>query len=394
MIVDLERNDLSRVCEPGSVRWPELMVQRELAGVTHLVSTVEGRLRAGRRPGRDPGGAVPGRVGHRRAEDRRARPDRRARAGRPRRVDGRARRRSAPNGDLDLALTIRTFAIADGRIHLWVGGGIVWDSEPEAEIEESWVKARPLLAARRRPRARMTLLAVAVAGRGLVDPAEPVFARRRRGAAARRRGVRDDRASTTAGRSCSTRTSNGSPHRRRRSALPAPDAAARRALVELVVAAGGAPTTCCGSTGPARRSSRPCAALPAELERAARAGAGRSLPLGVALDAAWLLAGVKSTSYARQHGRRGGGAPARRRRRAASSPTAASCSRRRSANIWWRRGERCYTPALEPGRAAGVTRAIVLELAPEPATASRRAASRSPTCSRPTRRSRPRRSAR
>jgi para-aminobenzoate synthetase component I len=52
-----------------------------------------------------------------------------------------------PNGDLDLALTIRTFAVADGRIHLWVGGGIVWDSDPEAEIEESWVKARPLLTA-------------------------------------------------------------------------------------------------------------------------------------------------------------------------------------------------------------------------------------------------------
>jgi para-aminobenzoate synthetase component 1 len=52
-----------------------------------------------------------------------------------------------PNGDLDLALTIRTFAVAAGRIHLWVGGGIVWDSEPEEEIEESWVKARPLLAA-------------------------------------------------------------------------------------------------------------------------------------------------------------------------------------------------------------------------------------------------------
>ena len=55
--------------------------------------------------------------------------------------------RIRPNGDLDLALTIRTFAVAEGRIHLWVGGGIVWDSEPEAEVEESLVKARPLLAA-------------------------------------------------------------------------------------------------------------------------------------------------------------------------------------------------------------------------------------------------------
>ena len=52
-----------------------------------------------------------------------------------------------PDGDFDLALTIRTFALADGRAHLWVGGGIVWGSDPEAEIEESWVKARPLLAA-------------------------------------------------------------------------------------------------------------------------------------------------------------------------------------------------------------------------------------------------------
>jgi anthranilate/para-aminobenzoate synthase component I len=51
------------------------------------------------------------------------------------------------NGDLDLALTIRTFAIADGWIHLWDGGGVVWVSDPEAEVEESWVKARPLLTA-------------------------------------------------------------------------------------------------------------------------------------------------------------------------------------------------------------------------------------------------------
>ena len=51
------------------------------------------------------------------------------------------------NGDLDLALTIRTFAVAEGRIHLWVGGGIVWDSDPREEVEESCTKARPLLAA-------------------------------------------------------------------------------------------------------------------------------------------------------------------------------------------------------------------------------------------------------
>jgi para-aminobenzoate synthetase component I len=145
MIVDLERNDLSRVCEPGSIRWPELMVQRSLAGVTHLVSTVEGRLRedvglSEILAATFPGGSVTG-------------------APKIAALDviaalepvGRGASMGAlgvvhPNGDFDLALTIRTFAVAEERIHLWVGGGIVWDSEPEAEIEESWVKARPLLA--------------------------------------------------------------------------------------------------------------------------------------------------------------------------------------------------------------------------------------------------------
>ena len=146
MIVDLERNDLSRVCEPGSVRWPELMVERELAGVTHLVSTVEGRLRedvglAELLEATFPGGSVTG-APKIAAVDLIAELEpvgRGASMGALGTVRG--------NGDLELALTIRTFAIADGRIHLWVGGGIVWDSDPEAEIEESWTKAGPLLAA-------------------------------------------------------------------------------------------------------------------------------------------------------------------------------------------------------------------------------------------------------
>jgi anthranilate/para-aminobenzoate synthase component I len=50
------------------------------------------------------------------------------------------------NGDLELALTIRTFALVDGALHLWVGGGIVWDSDPAAEVDESLAKAAPLLA--------------------------------------------------------------------------------------------------------------------------------------------------------------------------------------------------------------------------------------------------------
>ena len=146
MIVDLERNDLAHVCVPGTVRWPELLVQQELAGVTHLVSTVEGRLRddvslAEILAATFPGGSVTG-------------------APKIAALDliatlepvGRGASMGAlgtihPDGDFELALTIRTFAVADGRVHLWVGGGIVWDSDPESEIEESWVKARPLLAA-------------------------------------------------------------------------------------------------------------------------------------------------------------------------------------------------------------------------------------------------------
>jgi len=144
MIVDLERNDLSRVCEPGTVRWPELMAQRELAGVPHLVSTVEGTLRDGvglaeLLGAMFPGGSVTGapKVA---ALDEIARLEpvgRGASMGALGVVRG--------NGDLELALTIRTFAVAEGRIHLWVGGGIVWDSDPHEEIEESWTKARPLL---------------------------------------------------------------------------------------------------------------------------------------------------------------------------------------------------------------------------------------------------------
>jgi para-aminobenzoate synthetase component 1 len=145
MIVDLERNDLSRVCEVGSIRWPELMAQRELAGVTHLVSTVEGRVRpdatlADILRATFPGGSITG-APKISAIDHIARLE----------PVGRGASMGAlgtiqANGDFELALTIRTFAVAEGRAHLWVGGGIVWDSDPEAEIEESWVKARPLLA--------------------------------------------------------------------------------------------------------------------------------------------------------------------------------------------------------------------------------------------------------
>jgi para-aminobenzoate synthetase component 1 len=146
MIVDLERNDLSRVCEAGTVTWPELMAPRELAGVAHMVSTVEGKLRHGVGlsevlQATFPGGSVTG-APKIAAVDLIAELEpvgRGSSMGALGRIYG--------NGDFELALTIRTFAVAESEIHLWVGGGIVWDSDPEAEVEESWVKARPLLAA-------------------------------------------------------------------------------------------------------------------------------------------------------------------------------------------------------------------------------------------------------
>jgi para-aminobenzoate synthetase component 1 len=111
----------------------------------HLVSTVEGRLRKGVSVAKllaatFPGGSVTGApkisaVDHIAALEPVGRGASMGALG-----------RVYPNGDLELALTIRTFAVAGGRIHLWVGGGIVWDSDPQDEIEESWVKARPLLA--------------------------------------------------------------------------------------------------------------------------------------------------------------------------------------------------------------------------------------------------------
>lgn len=146
MIVDLERNDLGRVSVPGSVRWPELMAPRSMAGVEHLVSRVSGTIRpavglAELLGALFPGGSVTGapKVA---AIDHIARLEPVGRG-----ASMGALGTIAPNGDMDLALTIRTFAVVDGRIHLWVGGGIVWDSDPAVEVEESWVKARPLLTA-------------------------------------------------------------------------------------------------------------------------------------------------------------------------------------------------------------------------------------------------------
>jgi len=145
MIVDLERNDLGRVCVPGSVAVTRFLRERPMTGVRHLVSTVEGTLAAdvglaALLAATFPGGSITG-APKIAAIDHIARLEPVGRG-----ASMGALGTVAANGDLDLGLTIRTFAIAAGRIHLWVGGGIVWDSDPAAEVEESLVKARPLLA--------------------------------------------------------------------------------------------------------------------------------------------------------------------------------------------------------------------------------------------------------
>ncbi len=144
MIVDLERNDLGRVCTAGSVVVEDLMRVVSLPTVHHLVTTVRGRLRAEvclptalpeLLRATFPGGSVTGAPKIRAMEI----------------IDELEPARRGPYtgatgwlgaaGDLDLAVAIRTASMRDGRLTLWVGGGIVVDSEPAAELRETDAKA-------------------------------------------------------------------------------------------------------------------------------------------------------------------------------------------------------------------------------------------------------------
>ncbi len=141
MIVDVLRNDLGRVCEPGTVRVPRLLRPERTAMVQHLVTTVTGRLR----PGCDafdlleasfPGGSITGAPKLRAMEVvERLEPVRRG-------PYCGAMVWLGPDGRLGSSIVIRTF-VADGeRLTLHVGGGITWRSDPEAEWEETVAKAR------------------------------------------------------------------------------------------------------------------------------------------------------------------------------------------------------------------------------------------------------------
>jgi anthranilate synthase component I len=145
MLIDLERNDLGRVCEAGTVVVNELMVTETYAHVHHIVSNVQGRLRADVTPiaalqAVFPGGTITGcpkfRCMQIIAE-----------------LEGEGRGAFygslgylTPGGDMDLNILIRTMTLHRSQITLRTGGGIVADSDPERELTETRAKARGMLA--------------------------------------------------------------------------------------------------------------------------------------------------------------------------------------------------------------------------------------------------------
>jgi len=143
MIVDLERNDLGRVCEFGSVHVPELFVLETYATVHQLVSTVRGRLRADATAldclrASFPGGSITGAPKVRSMEIiEEIEPTRRG-------VYTGSIGYLCFSGDMDVSIVIRTLVIKDGVAHFQVGGAIVADSGLEAEYEETLDKARAL----------------------------------------------------------------------------------------------------------------------------------------------------------------------------------------------------------------------------------------------------------
>jgi anthranilate synthase component 1 len=146
MLVDLGRNDLSRVCAPGSVRVERFLQAERFSHVTHLVSEVAGELRAGVGPfdllrACFPAGTVSG------APKVRAMQLISELEGRRRGPYAGAVGYALPDGTLDTCIAIRTIVLADGVAHLQAGAGIVADSDPAAEHEECLNKLAALEAA-------------------------------------------------------------------------------------------------------------------------------------------------------------------------------------------------------------------------------------------------------
>lgn len=144
MLIDLERNDIGRVCDYGSVEVDELMVTEDYSHVIHIVSNVKGTLANGKDSidvlkATFPGGTITGVPKVRCMEI----------------IDELETLRRGPytgsmgyfgfNGEMDMNIIIRTFLIKDGRAYVQAGAGIVADSDPEKEYLESLSKAEALI---------------------------------------------------------------------------------------------------------------------------------------------------------------------------------------------------------------------------------------------------------
>ena len=146
MIVDLERNDLGRVCRYGTISVEELWALERYATLFHLTSTVEGRLSQDKNridllKATFPGGSITGAPKVRAMEiiDR-LEPTKRS-------VYTGSMGYLSFDGEMDINIVIRTFIIKEGKAYFQVGGGIVYDSDPEAEYVETMDKARALIEA-------------------------------------------------------------------------------------------------------------------------------------------------------------------------------------------------------------------------------------------------------
>jgi anthranilate synthase component 1 len=146
MLVDLERNDLGRICRAGTVVVDEYMTIESYAHVHHIVSNVRGELRDDVRPGQAiaavfPGGTITGcpkiRCIELLAELERE----------PREAYTGSMGYLRLDGDLDLNILIRTITVRGNELEFRTGAGIVADSQPVAELEETRAKARGLLRA-------------------------------------------------------------------------------------------------------------------------------------------------------------------------------------------------------------------------------------------------------
>jgi para-aminobenzoate synthetase component 1 len=146
MIVDLERNDLGRVCSYGSVRVTEPRRLESFPTVHHLVATVEGRLHEGRDladllRATFPGGSITGAPKIRAMEIiAELEPTQRS-------VYTGAVGCIGFDGSMDLNIAIRTMLVRGQKMWFQAGGGIVADSDPAAEYEETWHKARAMVQA-------------------------------------------------------------------------------------------------------------------------------------------------------------------------------------------------------------------------------------------------------